>query len=353
MKFKAGFFDGWLLALFVAVLISGITVFILSKTHSFAVVDILPAGVTVFWSSFLIVLAFLELVVLREAKRIIQLTRKMKKKKESDSEVLVVERPGLFNPMRRMYEEVFTFTTNKELEIETLTKAENFRKEFVANVSHELKTPLFAAQGFIHTLVDGADKDEKVRRNFLNKAAKSLDDLDELVQDILKLSQLEAGEIRMKLEPLDMEALVLKIEEKFKSLAAKKSISLRVHKSKVRPLVLADSKWIAQVVSNLVSNAINYSPEGSEVEVQFKVSRKQVITVVEDHGEGIAPVHLNRIFERFYRVDKSRSKEHGGTGLGLAIVKHILELHHSRAEVSSDPGKGSVFSFALSRVKED
>lgn len=353
MKFKAGFFDGWLLALFVAVLISGLTIFILSKTHGYSGADILPAGVTVFWSSFLIVLAFLELVVLREAKRIIQLTRKMKKKKDSDQDILVVERPGLFNPMRRMYEEVFTFTTNKEQEIETLQKAENFRKEFVANVSHELKTPLFAAQGFIHTLVDGADKDEKVRRNFLNRAAKSLDDLDELVQDILKLSQLEAGEIRMNLEPLDMEAVVLKIEDKFKSLASKKNISIRVHKPKSRPLVLADGKWIVQVVSNLVSNAINYSSEGAVVEIQFKITKKQVITLVEDHGEGIAPAHVGRIFERFYRVDKSRSKEHGGTGLGLAIVKHILELHHSKAEVNSEPGKGSVFSFALSRVKED
>ena len=134
-----------------------------------------------------------------------------------------------------------------------------------------MKTPLFAAQGFIHTLVDGADKDEKVRRTFLNRAAKSLDDLDELVQDILKLSQLEAGEIRMNLEPLDMEAVVHKIEDKFKSLAAKKNISVRIEKSKTRPLVFADGKWIVQVVSNLVSNAINYSPEGSVVEIYFKI----------------------------------------------------------------------------------
>lgn len=209
MKFRSGFFDGWLLALLVALTISASTVFILSKSSGFPYSSLLASGVTVFWSSFIIVMLFMELVVLKEAKKILHLTRKKKKKKESEQpEVLLVERPGLFNPMRRMYEEVFSFTATKEQEIEELQKAETYRREFVANVSHELKTPLFSAQGFIHTLIDGADQDEKVRKNFLKKAAQSLDHLEELVQDILKLSQIETGEIKMKLEPTDMLSLI-------------------------------------------------------------------------------------------------------------------------------------------------
>lgn len=354
MKFRSGFFDGWLLALLVAVTISGSTVFILSKSSGFPYSSLLASGVTVFWSSFIIVMLFMELVVLKEAKKILLLTRKKKKKKDPDQpEVLLVERPGLFNPMRRMYEEVFSFTTTKEQEIEELQKAEHFRREFVANVSHELKTPLFSAQGFIHTLIDGADQDEKVRKNFLRKAAQSLDHLDDLVQDILKLSQIETGEIKMKLEPTDMYFLSQEVAEKFRQQADKKKITLTIREPKGPMLALADRKWIGQVITNLVSNAINYSPEGGQVEIRFRTSRRFVTTHVSDTGEGIPAKHLPRIFERFYRVDKSRSKELGGTGLGLAIVKHILEGHGTKAEVKSEVGKGSVFSFGLSRVRQD
>lgn len=354
MKFRSGFFDGWLLALLVALTISGTTIFILSKSSGFPYSSLLASGVTVFWSSFIIVMLFMELVVLKEAKKILHLTRKKKKKKETDQpEVLLVERPGLFNPMRRMYEEVFSFTATKEQEIEDLQKAETFRREFVANVSHELKTPLFSAQGFIHTLLDGADQDEKVRKNFLRNAAQSLDHLEELVQDIMKLSQIETGEIKMKLEPTDMYALSMEVVEKFRSLASKKKISINVREPKGPVIAHADRKWIGQVISNLVSNAINYSPEGGQVEVRMRISRRFVTTHVSDTGEGIPEKHLSRIFERFYRVDKSRSKESGGTGLGLAIVKHILEGHGTKAVVKTEVGKGSVFSFALPRVKQD
>ena len=353
MKFRTGFFDGWLLAMLVALLISGISIFILSRSEDTDQGSLLFAGVTVFWSSFLTLLLFMEMVVIREARRIIQLTRKKKKKKEDEGEVLLVERPGLFNPMRRMYDEVFSFTTTKEQEIEELQRSENFRREFVANISHELKTPLFAAQGFIHTLIDGADEDTKVRKNFLTKAARSLDELEMLVKDILQLSQIEFGEIQMKMDPVDLAELSGMVVEKFRNTASRKNITLRLETPKKPVMVRADRKWIAQVLINLVSNAINYNYEGGSVIIRFKVLRKSVIVQVADNGEGIPQKHLARIFERFYRVDKSRSKEYGGTGLGLAIVKHILERHGSHAEVRSEEGKGSEFSFKLEREKQD
>jgi two-component system phosphate regulon sensor histidine kinase PhoR len=353
MKYKPGFFDGWLLALLVSVCITLLTIVLLYNVHGLERNVLIPVGVIVFWVAFLSVFAFLEIVVLRETKRIYKITQKRMKKLEKDQQILEVEQPGLFNPLRRVYEEVNQFTTSKEKEIEDLKKLEAFRREFVANVSHELKTPLFAAQGFIHTLIDGAATDEKVRGNFLNKAAKSLDSLENLVQDLLMLSHIETGEIKMKMEEHDLVALAKDVAEELEDFAHKKKVKLKFDEPKKKGFVLADSKWIHQVITNLISNAVQYTPENGKVTVRFDITKKTVELAVVDNGAGIPPDHLDRIFERFYRVDKSRSREQGGTGLGLAIVKHILEGHQTKAEVKSEVGKGSEFSFKLTRVKPD
>ena len=245
------------------------------------------------------------------------------------------------------------YVSQKQREIEELKKLEAFRKDFIADVSHELKTPIFAAQGFVHTLLDGAIKEKGVRKKFLKKAAKSLDGLDMLVQDLLTLSHIETKQIRMRLDEVNLYALTEEVFEQFKGKHNKKEIALSIEGRMRKVLVLADRQRIFQVMTNLISNAIKHSEEGGKVIVSFTVRKKSVITRVKDFGEGIAPEHINRIFERFYRVDKSRSREKGGTGLGLAIVKHILEGHGTRAEVESEPGKGSVFSFKLPRTRID
>jgi two-component system, OmpR family, phosphate regulon sensor histidine kinase PhoR len=352
MKYKPGFFDGWLLALLVSVAITTITILLLYRAHDLDRAVLVPVGVVVFWVAFLVVFAFMELVVLRETKRIYKITQK-KKKKDKDPGMLEVEQPGLFNPMRRVYEEVSSFTSSKEKEIEELKRLEIFRREFVANVSHELKTPLFAAQGFIHTLIDGADQDETVRTRFLNKAAKSLDGLENLVQDLLMLSQIETGEIKMKIEPHDLAELAKEAVDQLEDTARKKKIKLKLDEPKKKASVSADAKWIRQVITNLVSNAIQNTPDEGTVTVKFGFTKRSVITIVKDTGVGIPEEHLARIFERFYRVDKSRSREQGGTGLGLAIVKHILESHNTKAEVKSEVGRGSEFSFKLQRFKPE
>lgn len=248
---------------------------------------------------------------------------------------------------------VEAFLKQKQREIEELKKLEAFRKDFIADVSHELKTPIFAAQGFVHTLLDGAIKEKGVRKKFLKKAAKSLDGLDMLVQDLLTLSHIETKQIKMRLEEVDLYALTEDVFEQFKGKHNKKEIGLTIEGRTRKVLVHADRQRIFQVMTNFISNAIKHSEEGGEVIVSFSVRKKSVITRVKDFGEGIAPEHINRIFERFYRVDKSRSREKGGTGLGLAIVKHILEGHGTRAEVESQPGKGSTFSFRLPRARTD
>jgi Signal transduction histidine kinase len=205
----------------------------------------------------------------------------------------------------------------------------------------------------VHTLLDGAVNDKNVRTKFLKKAAKSLDGLDVLVQDLLTLSQIETGDIKMHFDQIDLYKLCEEVIDQFEEKAEKKKIKLRLDQTRQKINVHADWQRITQVVTNLISNAINYTPDGGEVMISFDVSKKNVITSIADTGEGIPQQHLTRIFERFYRVDKSRSREKGGTGLGLAIVKHILEGHGSKAEVSSTIGKGSVFSFKLPRSKHD
>jgi two-component system phosphate regulon sensor histidine kinase PhoR len=230
---------------------------------------------------------------------------------------------------------------------------EAFRREFIADVSHELKTPIFAAQGFVHTLLDGAVNDKTVRIKFLKKAAKSLDGLDVLVQDLLTLSHIETGQIKMHFENIDLYKLTEEVFEQFEDKADKKNIVLRIERPTQKVMAYADWQRINQVMTNLISNAIKHSDNNSEVLVSFDVSKKYITTFVKDFGEGIPLDQQSRIFERFYRVDKSRSREKGGTGLGLAIVKHILEGHNTKAEVESIPGKGSTFSFRLPRVKPE
>jgi two-component system phosphate regulon sensor histidine kinase PhoR len=187
----------------------------------------------------------------------------------------------------------------------------------------------------------------------LKKAAKSLDGLDILVQDLLTLSHIETGQIKMHFETIDMHKLTEEVFEQFEEKGEKRNIKLRVEGAHHKALVYADWQRISQVMTNFISNAIKHSHDGSEVVVSFDISKKNVVTHVRDFGEGIPAEHQARIFERFYRVDKSRSREKGGTGLGLAIVKHILDGHNTKAEVHSEPGKGSTFSFKLPRVKPD
>jgi two-component system, OmpR family, phosphate regulon sensor histidine kinase PhoR len=339
------------MALLLAVTISVVTALFLSLVQSVSLEAIIVAGIISFSASYLLTFVVLEFLVFREINKIYKLMEKLRKKELSR---IVNQKSGALNPLKNINEEIFSFATLKQKEIDELKKLEAFRKEFIADVSHELKTPIFAAQGFVHTLLDGAVNDKNVRTKFLKKAAKSLDGLDILVQDLLTLSQIETGDIKMHFDHIDLYKLCAEVIDQFEEKAEKKKITLKIvphHHHKI--MVYADWQRITQVVTNLISNAINYTPEGGEVTLSFDTGKKNVTTMIKDTGEGIPPQHLVRIFERFYRVDKSRSREKGGTGLGLAIVKHILEGHKSKPEVDSEMGKGSTFSFKLPRAKED
>ncbi|MBX2967226.1 MAG: two-component sensor histidine kinase [Cyclobacteriaceae bacterium] len=340
-------YNSRVLALLLAICIAVITTLVLSLFKEADTTMLLVAFGVSFLISCLLIFIALEFLIFREVNKIYKLMEKLRKKKLNK---LNKHKSGIFNPLEKINEEIFSFAELKQQEIDELKKLEVFRKEFIADVSHELKTPIFAAQGFVHTLLDGAMDDKAVRARFLEKAAKSLDGLDALVQDLLTLSHIETGQIKMKFENIDMYKLTQEVFEQFESKANKRNIVFRIDNKPGKVRVHADWQRIFQVMTNLVSNAVKHSHEGGEIVVSFEISKKYVTTHVRDFGEGIPPEHINRIFERFYRVDKSRSREKGGTGLGLAIVKHILENHHTVAEAQSTPGKGSDFSFRLPRV---
>jgi two-component system phosphate regulon sensor histidine kinase PhoR len=338
------FYRSGVLALMLSGGIALVTTLLLSIFGSLGGNSVTLAFITTYTICFAVIFFVLESFVVKPMKNIRETIGRLYVKEGVED-----EGPPLAS-LEKVSEEMERFASHKQKEIDELRKQEAFRKDFIADVSHELKTPIFAAQGFVHTLLDGAVKDKSVRQKFLRKAAKSLDGLDVLVQDLLTLSQIETGQIKMRVEKFDLCALTKEVFEQFRGKSNKKEISLRIEEPVRKVMVHADWQRISQVMTNLISNAIKHSAPDGEVVVTFSMRKKSVVTRVRDFGEGIPPEHLNRIFERFYRVDKSRSREKGGTGLGLAIVKHILEGHNTRAEVESQPGKGSTFSFKLPRA---
>lgn len=256
------------------------------------------------------------------------------------------------NPLIKIKNEIAEFAEKKQMEIDELKKLETFRREFLADVSHELKTPIFAAQGFVHTLLDGAIDDLNVRDRFLGKAANSLEGLNVLVADLLTISQMEIGEIKMNEQHFDIHRLTEELFEELDEVAKNRGTKMRFSKNTPKSCyVQADKFRMGQVMSNLISNAIKYGNDKGHILVSLVIENEAVFVSVKDDGPGIEQKHLHRIFERFYRVDRSRSKDKGGTGLGLAIVKHILEAHNSRIFVSSKQGNGTIFSFKLKKGK--
>ncbi len=292
----------------------------------------------------------LEKFVFHEIDNIYILLDKIKRKDYSFSKQKL--NPTNRTPLNRIKEEIIDFAEKKQMEIEELKKLETFRREFLADVSHELKTPIFAAQGFVHTLIDGAVDDINVRDKFLTKAANSLDGLNMLVQDLITISQLEIGEIKMHEQSFDLLKLTEDIFDQLEEAAFGRGIKLKFYKYNPKSCyVYADKMRIGQVMTNLIVNAIKYGKDNGTVLVKFVIDQEEVDVSVKDDGPGIEQKHLSRIFERFYRVEKSRAKDRGGTGLGLGIVKHIVEAHNSKVIVESVMGEGTNFMFKLKKGK--
>jgi len=263
------------------------------------------------------------------------------------------EKQPITTDMKTLTKDIEKFARNKKLEVETLKIKENYRKEFMGNVSHELKTPLFTVQGYILTLLDGAMDNPGLKKKYLQRASKGVERLVYIVSDLDMITKLEMGNLNLEYERFDIVDLVQNIFDLLEMKASKKDITLMFDMEYEEPIwVKADKERIQQVITNLVVNSIKYGAEGGTTEVSVEnLIMNKVIVRITDNGEGIAEDHLPRIFERFYRVDKSGSRKEGGSGLGLSIVKHIIEAHTEKIYVESDFGLGSEFSFTLEKTE--
>jgi len=250
----------------------------------------------------------------------------------------------------KIREEVIEWDKNNRKEIERLTDQEEFRRDFLGNVSHELKTPIFSIQGYILTLLEGGLEDDTINRSFLQKAEKSLNRMIEMVDDLDEIAKLESNRIELNLQPFNIVNLANEVVEAVEYKAKKKGIKLSVSNQSSSVIVTADAAKITQVLTNLLMNSINYGKEGGKTNIRLYDLAENILVEVKDNGKGIAEEHLPRLFERFYRVDKGRSRADGGSGLGLAIVKHIVEAHKQTINVRSTLGEGATFSFTLKKA---
>ena len=268
-------------------------------------------------------------------------------------DVSTLGRQKITTNMETLTKEVELFARNKKLEIEALKIRENYRREFIGNVSHELKTPLFTVQGYIETLIDGALNDEKIREKYLKRAKKGVERLTYIIKDLDMITKLEVGELHLEKETFDIIDLIENVFESLEMKASKNLISLTFNKKYQNPIwVKADKDRIQQVLSNLIVNSIKYSINKGTTELSIEnLIMNKVLIRVTDNGEGINNDQIPRLFERFYRVDKSGSREQGGSGLGLSIVKHILDAHNEKIYVESQIGIGSEFSFTLEKTE--
>jgi two-component system phosphate regulon sensor histidine kinase PhoR len=247
--------------------------------------------------------------------------------------------------------EVVEWARSKNIEVAQLKNTETFRREFLGNVSHELKTPIFNIQGYVHTLIDGGLHDEEINLKYLEKAAKNLDNLSNIVSDLEIISKLESGELPLNMSKFDICQLTQEVIDSLEMIASRHNISMSLKDTASQNIqVYADKEKIKQVLTNLISNSLKYGSENGRTLIGFYDMHENILIEISDNGPGIAQEHLPRLFERFYRIDKARSRQEGGSGLGLAIVKHIIEAHEQHINVRSTLNVGTTFGFTLKKA---
>ena len=255
----------------------------------------------------------------------------------------------LEDPFELIDSKVSSYLEKQEKEEETLLEQQRFRREYIGNIAHELKTPIFTAQGYILTLLDGGLEDERINRDYLKRADKSIERIIDLLDDLDLITKLDSGEFPLEIETFDLVQLCNEVMDSLELKAKERDITLGyLRNPKKQVFVDADRNRIFQVISNLIVNAIKYGKDGCSVDISFNVISEQYVLIeVIDDGLGIDEDNLLKIFQRFYRVDKSGGRKFGGSGLGLSIVKHILEAHGQTLNVNSKVDVGSTFSFTL------
>jgi two-component system phosphate regulon sensor histidine kinase PhoR len=326
-----------------AVVISAITYFIILE--SFGYITIIFSIIILFIISFFITQYRAEHFIYRRLKKLYQ--------EVSILNVNDLKRDSATTDIDKLSKSMQKFVEGKRLEIKSLTERDSFRRDFLGNVAHELKTPLFTVQGYILTLLEGAINDKQIRMKYLDRANKGVERLVAVIKDLDMIAKLENDGLKLDIEVFNVLELIQNVFDLFEMKAKKRNISLRFDKVYEFPVfVKGDIEKIEQVLINLIVNSIKYGkPNGTTILGVDDFNDKKFIVKVIDNGEGISKEHIPRLFERFYRVDQSRSREQGGSGLGLSIVKHIVEAHNQKILLKSIFGKGSEFSFTLEKAK--
>ncbi len=345
MKFK----KTYRFAFYSALLLSLLTLVLMLILHFFIAHKLSLTFIIIF--EFLLFVFSLIIIQYRVERFIYKRVQKIYK----DVSILDIEdldKNTITSNMETLSKNVKRFAENKRLEIENLKGREDYRREFLGNISHELKTPLFTVQSYLLTLLEGAIDDKDVRIKYLERANNGVERLNHIVKDLDMISKLEIGDLNLKYKRFNILNLIENVFELLEIEAKKRTISLSFNKVYESPIsVNADKDRIQQVLINLIANSIYYGKSGGTTFVSVKLyeSNKIIISIIDD-GNGIETEKIPRLFERFYRVDKSRSRNQGGTGLGLSIVKHIIEAHNQEVFVESKLGKGSTFSFTLENI---
>ncbi len=340
------------IAFFSSLLISAILLTTLSAFYFINLLNapwyiILLIAILGFAMSYFVIIYYLERYIYRKIKLIYKTIHKHKLSPEEKNQMVDVSS----DIIEEVEKEVAQWADNQAKEIEKLKSWQDYRRKFLGDISHELKTPIFNIQGYLETLIEGGLQDKKVNLKFLKKAGKNVERLNTIVEDLDAISKLEAGNIILDLEQFDIKTLTEEVIEDLEMKAAKDNIKLLFKEGADQHFkVRADRENIRQVLTNLLSNSIKYGNIEGETKVGFYDMDKNILIEVADDGIGIDEHHLNHVFDRFYRVDKSRSRAQGGTGLGLAIVKHIIEAHKQTIHVRSSVSLGSTFGFTLEKA---
>lgn len=303
-------------------------------------IELLWSVVVVVITSFLVIQYRIERFIYQRIKKIYE--------NASMFDLKDLKNTPITSDMETLSKEVSKFAAKKQLEINNLNEQAQFRREFIGNVAHEIKTPLFSIQGYLLTILDGKVADKKTQKKYIEKAIKNVDRLVDIVEDLDLIAKFEANRMILNIQQFDIIALTQSVVYRLEILARKKQQTFLFPQADEVIMVFADPQRIDQVLENLIGNAIKYGKTNGSCTLKFIPEQPHKIKVcITDDGEGIAPEHLPRIFERFYRVDSGRSRSEGGSGLGLAIVKHIIEAHKEKVFAYSEKGKGSEFCFTL------
>lgn len=306
-------------------------------------------SVGVFFAAYAIAMHFLKKYILRKIKVIYKTIHHRKLKPEEKEHYGNIDMQA--NIIEEVEKEVEEWAQDHQKQLTQYKSWAEYRRKYIGDISHELKTPIFNVQGYLHTLLDGALEDENVNRNYLEKACTNIDRLQTVVEDLESISRLESGRLILEMQDFDLKKLVAEVFEELQIKASGKNIDLIFKDGAATSYkVRADRDYIRQVLVNLLDNSIKYGNPGGRTKVGFYDMDRNILIEVADNGIGISKKHLNHVFDRFYRVDKSRSRAQGGSGLGLAIVKHIVEAHQQTINVRSTLNLGSTFGFTLEKA---